>query len=378
MFMKTGFCSTPEFIEIYDETGKTCVSIIIPTHKLSHERQADKIILSKAIEIARKQLNDNFGIYQLDHIMRSLDELLNDIDFDHNDEGLGLFVSETIKLAVKFPFPVVEKVILGNHFEIRDLLMTEKYNGPYFVLSLNEQGAKLYKARMDQLVEIEDDHFPAVHANDYEYDPSGKASIHSGSAVVEQYEKDKSLQQALHFKNFLQKTDRKLSSYLDKNAALIVLAPKKELAWFNSITDHFDKIITTIHGNFQHENIAEIAKLCWREMKQHLERSSQQEVDQFREKIGQKLAVYGLDQVWKSAHEGNGLKLLVERDYMFTGYTDEQDFELHVSPEGKNDKLLPDAVDELIRLVLDKNGGVCFTENDKLIDFNRIALITRY
>jgi hypothetical protein len=376
--MKTVFRSNPDFSKIYNETGKTCVSITLPTHRLSHERQADKLMLSKAIEKARKQLNDNFGIFQLDHIMRTLIELSNEIDFGHNDEGLGLFVSETTKLAVKFPFPVVEKIILGNHFEIRDLLMTEKYNSPYIVLSFNEQGANLYRGKMDQLEEIEDDYFPAAHTDDYEYNPPNKASFISGSAVVEQFEKDRSMQQALHFKTFLQKTDKKLNSYLDKNVELIVMAPRKKLAWFNSITDHFEKIITTIHGNFQHENLAEMANLCWREMKLHLERNSQKEFEQFREKVGQKLAVYGLDQVWKSACEGNGLKLLVERDYMFTGYTDEQDYELHVSPERKNDKLLPDAVDELIRLVLDKNGGVCFTENDKLKDYNRIALITRY
>jgi hypothetical protein len=376
--MKTTFRSNPDFARIYNETGKICVSIIIPTHKLSHERQADKISLSKAIEKARKVLHDDFGIFQLNPILESLDELFKEVDFDHNEEGLGLFVSETNKLMVKFPFPVVEKIIIGNHFEIRDLLMAEKYNSPYFVLSINEQGAKLYKGSMDKMQEVKDDYFPAVHTDDYEYNPPNKASYNSGSSVVEQFEKDKSMQQALHFKSFLQKTDKKLSPYLGKNAELIVLAPKKELAWFNSITDHFAKIITSFHGNFQYENLAEIANLCWKEVKNHLDRTSQQEFDQFREKIGQKHAVFGLDQVWKSARDGNALKLLVEKDYMFRGYTDEQEYELHGSPGGKNDKVLPDAVDELIRLVLDKNGGVCFTENDKLKDYNRIALITRY
>jgi hypothetical protein len=113
-------------------------------------------------------------------------------------------------------------------------------------------------------------------------------------------------------------------------------------------------------------------------MKMHLSKISQQEFDQFREMIGQKHAVFGVDEVWKSAKEGRALKLLVEKDFMFTGYTDEQEYVLHGSPAGTNDKLLPDAVDELIRMVLDKNGGVCFTENDLLKDYDRIALITRY
>ncbi len=376
--MKTTFRSNPEFTRIYNESGKICVSVIIPTHKLSHERQADKVILSKAIEKAKKQLHEKFGVYFLGTIEESLNDLFNNVDFDHNEEGLGLFVSETSKLTVKFPFPVAEKIIIGNHFEIRDLLMTEKYNTPYFVLIINGQGAKLYKGQMDHLVEIADDYFPAVYTDDYEYNPPGKASFHSGSSVVEQFDKDKSVQQAIHFKNFLQKTDKKLGSYLGKDADLILLAPRKELAWFNSITDHFQRIISAIHGNFQHETLTEIANHCWKAMMKHLDKTSQQEYEQFKEKVGQKNAVFGLDQVWKYAKEGNALKLLVEKDFMFTCYTDELEYELHGSPIDKDEKLIPDAVDELIRLVLDNNGGVSFTENDQLKDYDRIALITRY
>jgi len=378
MYMKTTFRSNPDFTRIYNETGKICVSIILPTHKLSPERQTDKVTVSKAIEKARKLLHENFGVYHLEPIVQSMNDLFNEIDFDHNEEGLGLFVSETNRLMVKFPFPVSEKVIIGNHFEIRDLLIAEKYNTPYLVLIINEQVVKLFRGEMDRLLEVKDDHFPAGYTDDYEYNPPTKASFHSGSSVVEQFEKDKSAQQAIHFKNFLQKTDKKLAPYLAKNMEIMVMAPKKELAWFNSVTSHFEKIITSIHGNFQHDSLTEIANLCWKEMKKHLDKTSLMEFEQFREKIGQKHAVFGVDEVWKSAKEGNALKLLVEKDFMFTGYTDEQEYELHGSPAGKNDKVLPDAVDELIRIVLDKNGGVCFTENDQLKDFNRIALITRY
>ncbi len=378
MYMKTTFRSNPDFTRIYNETGKICVSIILPTHKLSHERQVDRVSVSKAIEKAGILLKEKFGVYNFEKITQTLNELFSEIDFDHNDEGLGLFVSESQRLMIKFPFPVVEKIIIGNRFEIRDLLIAEKYNTPYLMLHFNEQGAKLYQGQMDHLQEIKDEYFPAEYAEEYEYNPPGKSSFFAGSSVVEQFEGDKSVQQAIHFKNFLQKTDKKLAPYLVKNMELIVMAPKKELAWFQSVTSHFEKVIASIHGNFQHDSLTEIANTCWKEMKLYLDKISRQEFDLFREKIGQKHAVFGLDEVWKSAREGKALKLLVEKDFMFTGYTDEQEYELHGSPAGENDKVLPDAVDELIRMVLDKNGGVCFTENDQLKEYDRIALITRY
>jgi Bacterial archaeo-eukaryotic release factor family 3 len=279
---------------------------------------------------------------------------------------------------VKFPFPVKEKIIVGSRFEIRDLLIAEKYHTPYLVLSINEQGARLYSGQMDQLHEIKDNNFPSTHTEEYEYNPPGKANFYSGSSVVQQYEKDKSSQQAIHFKKFLQEVDEKLKQYLSETPLLIITAPKKELAWFNRITDHAGQIKGTIHGNFQHNKLNDLETICWKEMKNHLNQDSRHEFDLFREKIGEKLAVFGIDEVWKSAREGKALSLLVEKDFMFPAYTDEQDYDLQSSPKGKVEKALPDAVDDLIRMVLDKNGGVCFTENDQLIDFNRIALITRY
>jgi hypothetical protein len=375
--MKTTFSANPDFNRIYDEKGNICVSIILPTHKLSHERQADKITIFKAIEKAGVLLREKFGIYHIESILIALNDLYNEIDFDHNDEGIGLFVSETNRLMVRFPFPVTEKIIIGNHFEIRDLVIAEKYNTPYLVLNLNEQGIHLYSGQMDQLLEIKDDDFPAVYIDDYEYSPPGKPSFHSGSSVSEQFDKDKSVQQAIHFRNFLQKTDKLLGRYLGNKLKMIVMAPRKSLAWFQSVTEYNDRIVASIHGNFQYERLNEIANMCWKEMKTNFGKSCMGDFEQFREKIGKKLAVYGLDEVWKSAREGNSLKLLVEKDFMFTGYTDDQEYKLYGSRAGEHNKVLPDAVDELIRLVLDKNGGVCFTENDLLKDYDRIAMITR-
>jgi hypothetical protein len=40
--------------------------------------------------------------------------------------------------------------------------------------------------------------------------------------------------------------------------------------------------------------------------------------------------------------------------------------------------IVTDAVDDLIEMVLEKNGRVTFVDNDMLKDYNRIALITRY
>ena len=121
------------------EKGKICVSIIVPTHRLSPERRVDKLEVERALDNARQFLQFKYAEPNIKPLLQALDELYQDIDFTHNSDGLGLYVSPNIKFSVQFPFPVEEKVMVGDNFELRDLLYKVNYANPYFVLLLTEK-----------------------------------------------------------------------------------------------------------------------------------------------------------------------------------------------------------------------------------------------
>ena len=86
-----------------------------------------------------------------------------------------------------------------------------------------------------------------------------------------------------------------------------------------------------------------------------------------------------MPEIWGAVEEGRGLDLLVEKDFSQAGFlTNDKPYQLHLRPPKEPHRILADAVDDLIKEVLEKNGNVTFLENDSLRDYQHLALITRY
>ena len=112
--------------------GETCVSIIIPTHHFSHERRGDKIELKKAVRDAKDELIRHITYEQFQAYEAVIEEWVKEVDYTRNLEGLGMFLSPSVKKMVKFPFPVKEKVVVSDSFDDIIETMIEKGGEVYF------------------------------------------------------------------------------------------------------------------------------------------------------------------------------------------------------------------------------------------------------
>ena len=368
------------FKSMQKEKGKICVSIVVPTHRLSNERRVDELEVNKALDKARQYLEFKYPEPEIGPLLKFLDELYREIDFVHNSEGLGLYVSPNFKFTVQYPFPVEEKVIVGDTFEIRDLLYKLNYSKPYFVLLLSEKTIQLFEGIWKDLREIEDESFPMEYVETYSYNVPSRSSSLAGSAHSKSFERDKSELEEIRFTDFFRRADALLDEYLLGIAPLIVLAPQEELSWFVNSSRHKNKIIQKIAGNYHYSNKTEIADIAWSAMRRHLDNENEMLINEFLEKIGEHRAVNGLQQVWKATNEGNASKLLVEKDFRKPGFVLilNGTNHLYIRPPKKPHKILADAVDDIIELVLEKSGQVYFVDNGLLKDYKHIALITRY
>jgi hypothetical protein len=380
IFMKREIFLQEALKSMQEEKGKICLSIVVPTHRLSDERRVDELEVNKALDKARQFLEYKYPEPEIKPLLQSLDELYKEIDFVHNTEGLGLYVSPDLKYIVHYPFPVEEKVIAGDTFEIRDLLYKLNYSKTYFVLLLSEKTIQLFEGAWKDLHEIGDINFPMEYEETYSYNIPSRSSTLAGSAHVKSFEKDKSELEEIRFTDYFRRADVLLDEYMPGITPLIVMAPQKELSWFENISKHKNQIIHKIAGNYHYSNRTEIAEIAWSAMRKHLDNEREILIKEFVEKIGEHRGVSGLQNVWNAAREGNALKLLVEKDFRKPGFVlllSGAD-RLYVRPPKKPHKILADAVDDIIELVLKKNGKVYFVDNGKLKDYKHIALITRY
>lgn len=358
--------------------GNICISVIVPTHRTSPDRRVDKPEVEEAIDKAKQLLQIKYPEKDIKPLLQSLDDQLEAIDFVHNTEGIGLYISPGVKVIVHFPFPVEEKIMVDNNFEIRDLLYKLNYDQPYYVLMLTEKEAKLFEGSWNNLSEIKGDHWPWKYEDEYVYSKPARSSSFAGQAHVKIFEKDKTELEHIRFTNFFREIDKKLNDCLMNNTPLIILAPERENSLFEKISMHRKNIIHKIHGSYGYENLKSISDIVWPGMYEHLQTERKQLINEFKEMIGEHRGISGIQSVWEATKEGKALKLLVEKDYRCPGFVTENDYNLYLRPPNATHKTLPDAVDELIETVLQKNGKVYFTDNDWLKDYGRIALITRY
>lgn len=364
---------TSDIAEMVKEKGKTCASIIVPTHRSGQDRQGDRLEVQRAVDAAKQAVLSTPGDFSL-----AIDSLLGEIDFKRNKEGVGIFVSPRVRKLVRFPFPVTKKIVVDEFFHLNDLLYVENYRTAYYLLDISRKEIHLFRGVIDRLEEIEDENFPMQIAEEYEYNKPGPSGSGTGRAQVKDVEKDKSILVQVRMKKTFQQADKLLSKYIVKNdIPLLLCGPEKNISIYRSITHHADNIVTFISNNSKSASIHDLAILAWQQIKSFLDEQKLKLVNDFKEKVGKGLAVSGVEEIWTAAEEGRGLILLVEKDYGKAAFVT-KDNKLSLQQAKEKDVKHPDVVNEIINTVLEKNGKVVIVENDILKEYERIALILRY
>jgi hypothetical protein len=202
-----------------------------------------------------------------------------------------------------------------------------------------------------------------------------------GNSNVKEFEKDKSVTEETRLKSFFREADKLLNGYLGRETPLIIAGENKDLVCFMDVTTHAHDTVCNIPGNYMMYNEFELGKLTWKAMKLFLDNGKEKLISDLREKIGAGLAISGneIGEIWKAVLDGRGYKLIVEKDYSIPGYLSKNnDYELYLHPPKHEHSILPDIINRLITLTLEKDGEVIVVENDALRDHMRLALITRY
>ncbi len=356
------------------EKGETCISIIIPTHRFTPERQGDQVEVEQSV-FSAKQAVQNKSI----KLSNVIDELVQKIDYNHNKEGIGLFVSPSIKKLVKFPFPVTKRVMINKIFYLQDLLYIDNYEEiDYYLLDLSKKEIHLFHGVMDNLEEIKENNLPRKIVEEYEYNKPSQSTSYAGYAHEKGFEKDKSILRQIRLQKVFQEVDKSLSKYLvTKDIPLILCGPKNDIALYKSVSGYMDNVAVTMNDNFQKSGAHDLEVLAWQKMRPFIDKQKLKLVTEFKEKIGEKLGVYGIEEVWNAAKEGRGFKLLVENNYTRQAFVN-KDNKLYLHPPKEMHTEIPDVINEIISMVLQKNGNVVIVEKNTLKDFERIALINRY
>ena len=365
-----------ELKELMDEKNNTCISIIIPLHEIPSDKKIDSIIINHAIEKLNSLLISKYKPLAAGFFVKKIKELRGKINLVTGMNGIGIFISANVLKLIQFPFPVTEKIIAGDSFEIRDVLYKELYLSDYFVLSLSMKKNHLLKGRGNVLTEVKDKIFPATYKDTYEYSKPSRGTSYGNS--LKEFEKDRSIIKEIRLESFYHILDQRLNNYLDTNTPLVIAGVKKDLGYFEKNTTHKNNIVGKVLGSYDDYNSKELQSRAWEVIKKHLAQEQKKMILSIKELIGNKIVAMGIKEVWRDAKSGKANTLVVEKDLEIPAFISTNESQLFLKPPQSKHKIITDAVDDVIETVIEKKGKVVFVDNQELKDFEGIALINRY
>lgn len=143
--------------QLMETNGNWHVSIYLPTHRAGNEQQQNPIRFKNLLNGAEKKLTDyDVRRPEVEEMLRSVTDLLADpIFWQHQSDGLAVFLSKDLSRIYRLPAGFDEAVVVGKSFYVQPLLPLLNGNGNFYILALSINQTKLFQASKDDINEVE-------------------------------------------------------------------------------------------------------------------------------------------------------------------------------------------------------------------------------
>jgi hypothetical protein len=341
------------------------VSVLAPTHRTAPANKQDPIRVKNLVRKAIHRLHGEFSKREVAAVVKNLQELVRNVDWEHTLDGLALFAGRERSAAVSLPFRVKPRAVIDETFATRDLVYAFNRAPPYRILVLSHT-ARLYDAWATVLDEHRVKPFPMTHRG-----PGGASKLPGGKGINRSAVRDEAQ------RTFFRSVDEAVEALQRANPLpLVVVGVERNLAFYQEVTRQAGAIIGMLAGNHDQTAPSALGKLVWPVFEAGATLRRTEALVQLDQAVGAQRHASGIDQVWRAVVGAKCRTLLVEKEFKYPA---------DLSPEG--DRLLPytgkgaaaldDAVDEAIERVMDTGGEVFFYASGDLDVHQKIAAVLR-
>jgi hypothetical protein len=357
-----------DVIRLQSVVGTPAISVLVPTHRTSPDNQQDPIRVRNAVNEAISRVTEEYGAREMSDLVAELKAMAEEVDYQHTLDGLAIFVSDEVAEKHYLPYPVRERVVIGETFATRDLVLAMNRSPRYWVLALSEQPTRLYEATHTVLTEFIGHGFPMTHKG-----PGGGSALRGGHGLSPSKQRDEGQ------RVFFRAVDEALGEVLSEDPLPVILAGiGRNHAFYQEITQHGDSIVGTITGSHDRTSPHELAELAWPAMEESQALRRAGDLEEFGNAIGAQKYASGIDDSWRLASEGRAEVVLVEEDYHFAGRLEDEGLRIVPVDDPAEEGVMEDVIDELVELVIARGGRAVFVPNGALEEHQRVGLILRY
>jgi len=340
-----------------------CVTITLPTHRTFPEKlKKDPVLLKDLMKEAKDRLLQEMNKKEAEEIYSKLENLAAQIDHQYNTEGLVLFVSPSVSDYFRLPVSPKPLTVVDGSFEIRDILRALHKTDYYYAMVLTKSKVRLFAGIGKQIEEVNDGGFPL------EPNFSEKKIIDSGTAQEVENK----------LKEFFNRADKLFWEIYKNNKSghLIIFGDAKNIGYYKKVADRPQLIIGAVEGSYDDPKVNDLAEKAQNIVEQYLTERRKEMIVELEKAFKERLAVSGIDEVYRAAQEARGRLLFVEESYQQAAKIEDNNLILDVDPKAPG--VIDDLVDDIVETVLQFGGQVVFVPDGALEKYDRIAMILRY
>ncbi len=161
--------------ELVEQAQGVCVSIYMPTYRAGAETQQNPIRFKNLIRQAESNLVDYaFSSTEANKFLEPALQLDQDDFWQHQDEGLAIFIAEGFYRFFKLPFSVNELVVVADRFHLKPLMPLLTGDEEFYILALSQQRVRLLQASRYNVEEVEVAGLPESMDAALQYDETAK------------------------------------------------------------------------------------------------------------------------------------------------------------------------------------------------------------
>ncbi|QMS92317.1 hypothetical protein HUN01_33775 [Nostoc edaphicum CCNP1411] len=175
--------SIEELAILTTETNTNCVSIYMPTYKMSTETLQNPIRFKNLMREAEEKLIENgLRTQEARDLLLSAQEL-DEYDFwQHQSDGLAIFISNNFFSYYTVPVDLPELVVVSDRFHLKPLMSLLTGDGQFYILALSQNLVRFFQASRFSINEIELESVPTSIAEALKYDdPEKSLQFHTGT-----------------------------------------------------------------------------------------------------------------------------------------------------------------------------------------------------
>lgn len=334
---------TADVKALIEQSGAIAISIYAPTHKTSPANQSDRILVKNLVDQAKAELSSHADKQLAEKALANLDKAFDSVDWNHNQEGLALLVSDTKHQTIRLNYSPSARVVVGSKFAIAELSKSAAMVADYHLLVLSESPTRLFRGERSELTEITGD-FPIEHTG-----RGGTEGLPTDygqqTSVIEDEE---------HRKFFRRVSDALGKMQAEEKLPLVVTGVERFLAFWMEVAKGQGPDLT-IEGSYDFMTASELSNKTWKEISEHFAGQAKAAIAKLDDARSAKTYVGGFDEVLEMAKLGRVSLLVVSDEVLGRGDTD-----------------------EAVASTIESGGEVSFVPGNLLAGFSEIAAKLRY